>query len=319
MSKKICIPNTDLSLFPLGLGTAAAGAAWTEEETFGILDAFVENGGNFVDTAHVYSDWIPGERNRSERIIGDWLQSSKKRDHIILATKGGHPDMTVPNPDMHKSRMTPEEIREDLESSLKALKTDVIDLYFYHRDNPAEKVDVYLDLMENFREEGKIRYYACSNWSTARMQEADAYCRKMNYRGFAANEALYNPGSAHMLPMDDDTLEIADEAMLEFHRTHPDNLLMAYMSVCSGFFHKYLSENPAAKKMPYYTEENIRLAEKMKELCEKRNLSVTQAVLGYFQTCSIPCLPLYGPKNVEQILEAMKTMDCTFTAEDYKI
>ena len=92
-------------------------------------------GGNLYDTARVYSDWIPPETGRSERVIGDWLSRSGKRHDVVLITKGGHPDMTVPSPDMHNSRVSAENMRADLELSLKTLRTDYIDLYFYHRDN----------------------------------------------------------------------------------------------------------------------------------------------------------------------------------------
>ena len=75
--------------------------------------------------------------------------------------------------------------------------------------------------MEDFRRQGKIRYYGCSNWTTARMLEADRYCREKGYRGFIANQALYNIGCRDMRPMDDDTLVCADKAMQRYHREHP--------------------------------------------------------------------------------------------------
>lgn len=86
--------------------------------------------------------------------------------------------------------MTPEDMRHDLELSLKALRTDTIDIYFYHRDNLRQNVEDEIETMETFRREGKIRYYGCSNWTTERIKEADAYCKKMNYRGFVADQAL---------------------------------------------------------------------------------------------------------------------------------
>ena len=102
--------------------------------------------------------------------------------------------MTVPQPDMHANRTTPEDMRKDLELSLQTLRTDYIDLYFFHRDNEALPAGELIEVMEEFVKEGKIRYYGCSNWSTARMREADEYCRLHGYRGFAANQALYNAG-----------------------------------------------------------------------------------------------------------------------------
>ncbi|NSF73693.1 hypothetical protein G4952_07670 [Blautia wexlerae] len=88
--------------------------------------------------------------------------------------------MTGPNPDMHKSRVSESCLKYDLEESLRVLGTDYIDIYFYHRDNEDVPVSELIDIMEDFRKQGKIRYYACSNWTTARMKEADAYAAACN-------------------------------------------------------------------------------------------------------------------------------------------
>ena len=156
--------DTDLTFHPLGLGTVNAGLAWDGADADRIFDTFLDMGGSLIDTAHVYSDWVKPERARSERAIGDWLQRSGKRNHIVLVTKGGHPDMTSEHPDMHISRMKKEDMRSDLESSLRQLRTDHIDIYFYHRDDVNQPVEELVEVMEEFRRQGKIRYYGCSNW-----------------------------------------------------------------------------------------------------------------------------------------------------------
>ena len=93
---------------------------------------------------------------------------------------------------------------------------------------------------------------------------------------------------------------------------------MPYMGVCSGFFHKYISKGPdAVKGSPYYTEGNIRTAERVKELCREYNATVSQVVLGFFGQQDFDCAPLYSPKNVDQLIEAMKTFEIPFRNEDY--
>lgn len=318
--KQIHIPHTDLNLFPLGLGTVKAGLSWDGADADRIFDAFLDAGGNLIDTAHVYSDWVKPEVARSERVIGDWLQRSGKRNRVILSTKGGHPDMTADTPDLHKSRMTPADMRADLEASLKQLKTDVIDLYFYHRDNTEQSIEELIETMETFRKEGKIRYYACSNWSVERMQEADAFCREKGYRGFAANQSLLNLGYQYMNPLADDTLAYADPEMQAYHRNNSNNLLMPYSGVCNGFFHVYAAKGKdAVKNSPYFTEGNIRMAERVLALCKQYHATVSQVVLGFFACRDFACLPLYGPKNAEQLLEAMQTFDIPFQKEDYSL
>ena len=315
---KIRIPETELELSPLGLGCVNAGIKWDGADADRLFDAFLDMGGNLYDTARVYSDWIPSEIGRSERVLGDWLQRSGKRSHVVLITKGGHPDMTVPQPDMHQTRATSENMRQDLELSLKTLRTDYIDLYFFHRDNEALPVGELIEAMEHFVKEGKIRYYGCSNWSAARMQEADEYCRQHGYRGFAANQALYNVGIEYMKAPSDDTLAVMNKDMRQYHRKNPANLAMPYMAACSGFFHKYLSGGAGAvQNSEYYTEENIRIAEKLQILAGQYNATLTQVLLGFFTCRDFACLPLYGPRSIQDLQEAMDTFQISFRKEDY--
>lgn len=319
MKTKITIPDTDITIHPLGLGTVNAGLTWDGADADRIFDAFLDMGGNLIDTAHVYSDWVKPEVARSERVIGDWLKRSGKRSRVILVTKGGHPDMKSEKPDTHISRMKREDMTADLEGSLKQLRTEYIDIYFYHRDDMTQPVEDLIEVMEDFRRAGKIRYYGCSNWTVSRMKEADAYCRSKGYRGFAANQALLNMGYKYMNPLNDDTLVYADEEMQTYHRDNPANLLMPYMGVCSGFFHKYISKgSDAVKDSPYYTEGNIKTAGRVKMLCEKYHATVSQVLLGFFGQQDFDCAPLYGPKNADQIEEAIKAFEIPFCRDDYK-
>ena len=173
MEKRILILGTDLSVYPIGLGTVDAGLRWDGADADRIFDTYLVQGGNLIDCAHVYSDWVPDEKARAERVLGDWLTRSGKRNEVTLITKGGHPDMVGPNADTHKSRMTHADMVEDLNASLKQLRTDHIDIYFYHRDNRAQSVEEEIETMEGFVKEGKIRYYGCSNWDVDRMKAAD--------------------------------------------------------------------------------------------------------------------------------------------------
>lgn len=318
MAKRVLIPNTDLAVFPLGLGTVNAGLKWEGQDAYNIFDSYVDQGGNLIDTAHVYSDWIKPEVARSERVIGDWLSLSKKRNQIVLMTKGGHPDMTVKKPDIHNSRMTKKDMIADLDGSLMKLRTDYIDVYFYHRDDENISVEDLIERMEDFVKEGKIRYYACSNWSTARMKEADAYCKEKGYRGLVANQALMNLASRNMNPLSDDTLETIDEEMYDYHRKNLANLAMPYSGVANGFFHKYITEGKElVKNSPYYTKENLRIVERVLELMKEYDATPSQVVLGYFTQQDFPCVPLYGPRNPEQVEEAMRTFDIGFKKDDY--
>ena len=99
MEKRFLIPDTDLSVYPIGLGCADIGLKADAVAPEKVFDTYLDLGGNLIDTAHVYSNWVPGERARSERIIGDWLKGSGKRNQIILMTKGGHPEIVESTPE----------------------------------------------------------------------------------------------------------------------------------------------------------------------------------------------------------------------------
>ena len=308
--KRIPISNTDLSLCPIGLGAVKAGLAWSGRDADRIFDAYLDAGGNLIDTARVYAE------GHSEEVVGQWLARSGKRGQTVLVTKGGHPLFES----MHTPRMGPADMRSDLETSLRALQTDVIDVYFYHRDDRSQSVEEEIETMETFRREGKIRYYGCSNWEADRIEAADSYCARMGYRGFVADQALLNLGMKYMNPLPDDTLVSLQGPLFAYHTANPRNLAMPYMGVASGFFHRYVKEGAqAVQGSPYDTPGNRRLGERCKELMAAYRASLTQVVLGFFTQQPFACAPLYGPKNAEQILDALHTLDIAFRPEDYQI
>ena len=317
MEKRIHVPGTDLHLCPIGCGTLSAGLKWDGKETDKILDAYLDMGGNVVDTARIYQDWVPGEVGRSERVIGDWVHRSGKRNQIILMTKGGHPRYTGPQDDLHVSRMTPTDMRYDVELSLRALQTDVIDIYFYHRDNPAQSIEEEIETMESFVKEGIIRYYACSNWTAERMKEADAYCQTHGYRGFVADQAFLNVGMKYMNPLQDDTLTYIRGDIEAYHRANPNNLAMAYYCSASGYFHRFL-KNGEAPDETYDTPQNRRVALKLQQLAAKKRTGITQVVLGFLLCQDFQCLALYGPSGSTRMEEAMQTLDVPFKKEDFE-
>lgn len=313
--KNIQIKNTDLNLSAIGLGTVNAGIAWDHADAFRIFDSFLGAGGNLIDTAHVYSDWIPGEIARAERVLGDWIRSrGGKHDDFVLMTKGGHPR----NDTMDVSRMSKADMEGDLDGSLKKLGVDCVDIYFYHRDDKNQTVDELIEVMEGFHRAGKIRYYACSNWITARMQEADQYCKAHGYRGFIANQDMFNIGVKHMNPFSDPTMVVCDEEMLQYHK-QSDNLLMPYMGVCSGFFHKLQKKGiEAVADSCYNTPKNLEIAQGIYDLCRAKNLTVTQALLGFFQVQETPMLPLASASSMTQLQELETALHTDFSAEDYQ-
>ncbi|MDO4837161.1 MAG: aldo/keto reductase [Clostridia bacterium] len=311
MQHDIAIPGTDLQVSPVALGTVKA-ATWMQHEADTIFNTYLEHGGNIIDTARVYT---PPSIGVSEERIGQWLRSSHKRNQVVLVTKGGHPDVQH----MHTSRMDPAAMRRDLEQSLRALCTETIDLYLYHRDDEHQSVGKLLECMEQFRREGKIRWYGCSNWRTSRLKEAWQYAQEHDLRGFAANQCEYNVGVRYMKPAKDDTMVAADEEMLSFHEKS-QFALMAYCSLCGGFFHKLSAHGvDAVREKRYLTEQNLKVADRLAALQAKYHASLSQVELGFLLTQPFPTTALAGVSNPEQLYDLMNVQNIPFMEQDYQL
>ena len=155
--------QSGISVAPLALGGNVFG--WTADEptSFGILDAFVDAGGNMVDSADVYSAWVPGNKGgESERVIGNWLRRDPaKRDKVVIATKVGFFE-----------GLAPEKIAAACDASLQRLGIDTIDLYYHHKDDPNVPLADSLGAMDALVKAGKIRSIGLSQYSPERLDEA---------------------------------------------------------------------------------------------------------------------------------------------------
>ena len=179
--------RSGLSVAPLAFGGNVFG--WTADEatSFALLDAFVDGGFNLVDTADVYSHWVPGHAGgESETIIGKWLAASGKRDRIVLATKVGKP--MGPG----KSGLSRAYIRSAVEASLRRLQTDHIDLYQSHDDDAATPLEETMGAFAELMREGKVRAIGASNFSAARLAEALATSARLGLPRYECLQPHYN-------------------------------------------------------------------------------------------------------------------------------
>ncbi|NOU36617.1 MAG: aldo/keto reductase [Kiritimatiellaceae bacterium] len=309
---RVAIPHTDLLAAPLALGTANLGVNVSEEEGKRILDRFVGQGGNLIDTARVYSDWIPGEKNRSERILGDWLAERKARDRVLISTKGGHPFLppcadTVP-------RLAPAQLDEDISGSLKSLRAETIDLYWLHRDDPALPVGPIMDSLHRFQKSGRIRFYAASNWTPERMEEANAYAYGCGYDGFVASQVEWNPGVFHRLPGGDPTMLNFSAGFLRLHR-ETGLAAIPYASQAGGYFSKRSRDAGSVSGSPYDTPENRALHAVLAEIAEELRFSMTQVVLAYLWSHPFPVIPIVGCRTLEQLNDSLSAAGCRLPEE----
>jgi|SRR5579884_193210 aryl-alcohol dehydrogenase-like predicted oxidoreductase len=177
--------NTDLDVFGLCLGGNVFGWSADEDESFAILDAYAAAGGNFIDTADVYSLWVPGNTGGdSERIIGRWMKSRGNRDAMVIATKvaklPSRPGLSAAN------------IRAAADESLQRLGTDYIDLYYAHADDPNTPIEETLGAFDALVREGKVRYIAASNFTAPRLTESLAISEREGLARYSALQNHYN-------------------------------------------------------------------------------------------------------------------------------
>lgn len=288
----------------IGLGTAQFGAGVPERDAFAQLDRFVE-AGNLVDTAHVYSDWIPGETSRSERVIGRWLHSRGGRARVFISTKGAHPRferMDVP-------RLSPGEIESDLLGSLKCLQTDYIDLYFLHRDDPGRPVGEILETLEAHRRAGRIRAYGCSNWTLGRLAEARDYAAAHGMAGFCCNQLLWSLAAVNPAGVDDPTLVAMDGPTWRFHRD-AGLPAMAYMAAAGGWFaHRQRGDTGDALRRRYDTPENEVTYARLLPLSRESGLSLTALSLAWFAAAPFPAAALASFSRPAQLEEAARLLE----------
>lgn len=179
------IGQTDLHVSPLCLGGNVFG--WTADETtsHAVLDAYVDQGGNFIDTADVYAAWVPGNHGgESEEIIGSWLRRRGNRDEVVIATKVGK--LATAN------GLAPATIHAAVDDSLRRLGTDHIDLYYAHRDDDTVPMDETLAAFDAIVRAGKVRYIAASNFSGPRLREALATSRELGLAAYVAVQNQYH-------------------------------------------------------------------------------------------------------------------------------
>lgn len=299
----IKLPGTGLTVSPLCLGGVPFGNTINEADSFALLDHFVAAGGNFIDTARIYSDWVPGEKRRSERILGDWIASRRNRAKLVIATKGAHPFIeTIDTP-----RTSAAEIRDDLEGSLRTLRTDIIDLYWLHRDDPARPVEHFIDVLNTFLREGKIRAFGASNWSAARLRAAHDYARKSGQQGFTANQPFWCLGVAASRPPPFTGYVKFDADMYRFHRD-TGLAVIPYTSQANGFFSKLARGDEGLEKHDFYVPANLAAGQSVRELAALKRVPPSAIVLAYLRSRPFRVVPIIGSRTVAQLYDCVASL-----------
>jgi len=264
--------RSGLSVSPLCLGGNVFGWTVDERTAFNLLDAWVDAGMNFIDTADVYSRWVPGHAGgESETIIGKWLKASGKRQRVVLATKVGK-DMGD-----GKVGLAPGYVRRAVDASLKRLQTDVIDLYQSHDDDPkitlADTLGTYAELIRA----GKVRAIGASNFSAARLSEAIDTSTKHGLPRYESLQPLYNLVERP-----------AFEAELETVCVRNGIGVIPFYALASGFLSgKYRSEADLGKSArgqgvkKYLNPRGLRVLDALDAVAQRVNATPAQVALAW--------------------------------------
>src|SRR4029077_2109482 len=313
---RVRLPGTDVEISALCLGVAEIGVRQTEREAQHLLDYWVQNGGDGIDTARVYSDWIPGEKHRSERIVGDWLKATGIREQIVLATKAGHPLFE----NSSRVRLSPTELRQDLEGSLETLGTDYIDVWFLHRDDERIPVEQVMDSCDEFVRDGRLNALGAANWTARRIRKANAYASRAGKSGFVATQLFWNLGSRHYRGLES-TLQPMDDDAEQLHQAG-DLVAMPYSSQAGGFFSNWLEGDEVtrlkAERSGYATKANFQIARLAGEIAQRNGVPVGAVVLAFLRSHSFEVVPIIGCGTPAHLAASIKALDFALSDADWK-
>ena len=280
--------------------TAAAAAG------FDILDRFIEAGGKMIDSADVYSAWIPGHKGgESETYIGEWLARGAKRSDVLIATKVG----MLPGP--AGEGLKPERIAEAVEASLNRLQTDYIDLYYAHRDDPDVPLDEVLGAFGELVASGKVRAIGASNYTAARLEEALSVSARLSLPAYSVLQPELNL--------------IAREGFPEEMRRlcEAENIgVLTYFALASGFLTgKYRTEADLSKSLrggrmkPLLEGHGQAMLAAMDKIAAETGASLAQIALAWVMAQPGVTAPIASATTAAQLDELLGALSLDLSAE----
>jgi aryl-alcohol dehydrogenase-like predicted oxidoreductase len=288
------LPKTELLVHPLCLGANVFGWSADEAQSFAVLDAYVAAGGNFIDTADVYSEWKEGNTGgESEAILGKWMKARNNRNKIVLATKVAKLST--------RRGLSPANITAALDDSLRRLQTDYVDIYYSHEDDLKVPTEDTLGKYTELISAGKIRYIAASQHTGARLQHALDTAKTNNLASYIALQDHYNL-------MTRNPFELEQQAVVAQNGLS----VLPFYGLAKGFL--------TGKYRPGITVESVR-AEAAKEymtptgwatidaldaIAKNHGASMSAVALAWLRSNPTVSAPIASARTVEQLLEILQ-------------
>jgi aryl-alcohol dehydrogenase-like predicted oxidoreductase len=267
-----------------------------------MFDAFVERGGNCFDTAFAYAG------GRCEALLGDWIASRDVRAQAVILDKGGHAPFC-----------NPEDMNRHLLVSLDRLRTDYIDIYMVHRDNPDVPAGEFIDALNRHKSAGRIRAFGGSNWTIPRIEAANGYAAKHGLEGFAA--VSNNLSLARMIsPLAPGCVSSSDpESRAWFERTQMP--LMAWSSQSQGFFTERAHPTKRSDEelaRCWYSEDNWRRRERATGLAAARGVLPTNIALAWVLCQPFPTFAIAGPRTPDELRTTFPALDISLNMNELR-
>ncbi|MFD3941749.1 aldo/keto reductase [Streptomyces sp. NPDC058579] len=297
--------TSDLNVFPLALGGNVFGWSSSEEQSFAVLDAYTAAGGNFVDTADMYSAWAEGNQGgESETVIGKWLASRGNRSEVVIATKvGAHP---------RYKGLAATTIKGAVEESLRRLGTDHIDLYYSHFDDPTVPVEEIVTALDQLVREGKVRAVAASNISPERLQASLDFAETEGLARYVALQPHYNLLSRDTY--EGELLATTERAGLA---------AVPYFALASGFLTgKYRAgktvDSVRAEGAAEHakTERGRRILAALDTVAEAHGAELATVALAWLASRPTVVAPIASARTVEQLPALVAVADLHLTEAD---
>ena len=295
----ITLPNTNLEVHPLCLGGNVFGFSADITNSEVVLDYYFDNGGNFVDTADMYSQWAPGHvGGESETIIGNWMKKRSNRTKMVIATKVSKLD-TRPG-------LKPANIAAACDDSLRRLQTDYIDLYYAHQDDPDTPIEETLGAFDSLVKAGKVRYIAASNFTPERLQESLNISRAQGLVSYVASQDQYNLMDREYEKTLMPTLKANGLSQIPFYGLARGFLTGKYRPGVT-----VESVRATGVGNSYANERGWRMLEKLDQLALDKNTSVAAVALAWLRAQPTVATPIASATKLEQIKEIMPVIELT--------
>jgi len=294
----ITIPQTELVVHPLCLGSNIFGSNAGEAQSHGVMDAYSSHAGNFIDTADMYNQWVEGHvGGESESVIGSWMKKRNNRQSMVIATKVSKMD-TRPG-------LSAKNIFAACEESLNRLQSDYIDLYYSHSDDETVSLDETLGAYAQLIAQGKVRYIAASNFTPARLRESIKFSEDNNIPAYVAVQDLYNL-------VDRKTYEgEMSQAVADLGISN-----IPFYGIARGFLSgKYrpgvteVDSKRAAGAREYATDKNYAVLTTMDEVAKNHNVSLSAVALAWLRAQPSVSVPIASARTVEQVQEIVQVVE----------